>query len=62
MITPLSSGNLLPRSVTVTPKPPNVIEKVILKAVSKDKAGKNPKMFTLRKLILIARGLHHVMI
>ena len=46
----LSSGNLLPRSVTVTPKPPNVIEKVFLKTVSKDKAGKNPKVFTLRNI------------
>ena len=57
MITPLSLENLLPHSVTVTPKPPSVIEKVFLKTVSKDKVGKN-----LKVPILIARGLHHVMI
>ena len=50
MITPLSSGKLLPCSVSVTPKPPNVIDKVFLKAVSKDKSGKNQKIFTIRNI------------
>ena len=45
--TPLSS---LPPGVVVTPRQPTVIEKVFLKAVSKDKAGKSPKMFTLRNI------------
>ena len=49
---------LLPRSVTVTPKPANVIENVFLNTVSKVKAGKNPKV--LHYAILIA--LHNIMI